>query len=484
MLNIIVDTIIVMTIKTDFINRKGELKYLKEEYDKQDFRFISVIGRRRLGKTRFIQEFLKNKPNYSYFLVPELNDMDIRLELSRKFHENFGLSFIGTPSWNEIFENLFVHSQNNRIIVVFDEFQRFFDINKGVFSLLQEFIDKYGKDSKMFLIVSGSSIGMMHKIFDHASPLYGRRSGQLYFQPFNFFALKDWFPNYPIDRLVEIYAIYGGTPKYLEDVESEDIMANIQRMLSKTSVLYNEPEILIKTEISDSHSYFNILKHISQGVSKSSEIASCSDLKTTSIDYYLNILINDMDILKKETPISKKQKSKKSIYLMRDNFFRFWFRYIYPNYSEIEIGNTSRIMEKIDAELSTFIGQPFEDISQQFLIELNRSNKLPFVFGKIGRQWGKFKGEKGKNVYEIDIVALNENTKDILFCECKWKNKKTDVGVLEDLQNKSRFVDWYNKERKEHFAVISRSGFTNEAQIFAKQNGFLLFELDDFGKVT
>ena len=169
---------------------------------------------------------------------------------------------------------------------------------------------------------------------------------------------------------------------------------------------------------------------------------------------------------------------------MRDNFFRFWFRYIYPNYSEIEIGNTSRIMEKIDAELSTFIGQPFEDISQQFLIELNRSNKLPFVFGKIGRQWGKFKGEKGKNVYEIDIVALNENTKDILFCECKWKNKKTDVGVLEDLQNKSRFVDWYNKERKEHFAVISRSGFTNEAQIFAKQNGFLLFELDDFGKVT
>ena len=199
-LNIIVYTIIVMTIKTDFINRKDELKYLKEEYDKQDFRFISVTGRRRLGKTRFIQEFLKNKPDYSYFLVPELNDMDIRLELSRRFHENFGLSFIGSPSWNEIFENLFVHSQNKRIVVVFDEFQRFFDINKGVFSLLQAFIDKYGNNSKMFLIVSGSSIGMMHKIFDHVSPLYGRRSGQLYFQPFNFFALKDWFPTLGISK--------------------------------------------------------------------------------------------------------------------------------------------------------------------------------------------------------------------------------------------------------------------------------------------
>ncbi|MCD4845489.1 MAG: ATP-binding protein [Methanosarcinales archaeon] len=211
-----------MTIKSEFINRKDELKYLEEEYNKQDFRFISVVGRRRLGKTRLIQEFITNRSNYNYFLVPELNDMDTRLELSGKFHESFGLSFIGTPSWNEIFEKLFVHSLNRQMIVIFDEFQGFLNINKGIFSLLQEFIDRYAKDSGMFLIVSGSSIGMMHKIFDHASPLYGRRTGQLYFQPFNFFALKEWFPSFPTNRLVEIYAIYGGTPKYLEDVESRD----------------------------------------------------------------------------------------------------------------------------------------------------------------------------------------------------------------------------------------------------------------------
>ena len=483
-LYIIVYTILVMTIKSEFINRKDELKYLEEEYNKQDFRFISVVGRRRLGKTRLIQEFITNRSNYNYFLVPELNDMDTRLELSGKFHESFGLSFIGTPSWNEIFEKLFVHSQNRQMIVIFDEFQRFFNINKGIFSLLQEFIDRYAKDSGMFLIVSGSSIGMMHKIFDHASPLYGRRTGQLYFQPFNFFALKEWFPSFPTNRLVEIYAIYGGTPKYLEDVESRDVMVNIQRMLSGTGILYNEPEILIKTEISDSYSYFNILKYISKGVSRSSEIAASSGLKTTSIDYYLNVLIKDMDILKKEIPVTEQEKSKKSIYLIKDNFFRFWFRYIYPNYSELEIGNTSRVMEKITAELNTFTGRSFEDIAQQFLIELNRSNKLPFVFGKIGRQWGRFRGEKGKNTYEIDIVALNENTKDILFCECKWENKKTDAGVLEDLQKKSGFVNWYPGERKEYFAVISKAGFTRRAEKFAEQEGFLLFDLGDFENVA
>jgi AAA+ ATPase superfamily predicted ATPase len=119
----------------------------------------------------------------------------------------------------------------------------------------------------------------------------------------------------------------------------------------------------------------------------------------------------------------------------------------------------------------------------QFLIEMNRSNKLPFTFGKIGRQWGRFKAETGKNTYEIDIVALNEHTKELLFCECKWQNKKIDIDVLKELKEKSSFVDWYSKERKEYFAVISKSGFLNRAEEYAKQNNFILFSLEDFKKV-
>lgn len=469
-----------MTIKTGFVNRKTELEYIEREFGKGDFRFISIIGRRRLGKTRFIGEFLKDKSGFCYILVPELNDPDVRLEVARSFYEKFGISFFGTPSWDEIFEKLFRYSLKERVIVVFDEFQRFARINKGIFSYLQKNIDRYASQSGLFLLVSGSSIGMMQEIFEHAAPLYGRRTGQMGFESFRFFALEDWFPELSVEDRVYIYAIYGGTPKYLEEIESGELRENLGKLLSRTGVLYNEPETLLKTEISESNTYFNILKNISAGTARPSEIAEKSGIKATSIDYYLKVLINDLDLVKKEVPVCEKKASRKGIYLMNDSFFRFWFRFVYPNLSELEIGNPGRLLDKIDAELDTFTGQAFEEISRQFLIELNRAGKLPFTFGKIGRQWGKFQGEAGKNTYEIDLAALNENTKEILFCECKWQKQKIGPEVLAQLIEKAKYVNWHDKDRKEYFAVISRAGFTEKAEMFAEEKGVFLFTPEDF----
>ncbi|ADI74070.1 DUF234 DEXX-box ATPase [Methanohalobium evestigatum Z-7303] len=473
-----------MTIKSEFINRQKEVGYFENEYKKSDFRFISIIGRRRLGKTRFISEFLKDKTNFSYILVPELNDLNARVEIAKKFHQQFGLTFLGTPEWDDIFEQLFQYTQNNQIIVVFDEFQRFLNINKNIFSIIQKNIDQYGQTSKMFLVVSGSSIGMMHGIFDHASPLYGRRTGQLEFESFDFFALNEWFPDLSIESKINIYSIYGGTPKYLEEVESSNILQEITRILDKTSMLYNEPEILLKTEISDSNTYFNILKNISQGVTKPTGIANNSGIKPTSLDYYLNTLVNDLDLVKREIPVTEKQKSKKVVYQMKDNFFRFWFRFVYPYLSEIEIGNTSTVVDRIQSELNTFVGNTFEEITKQFLIEKNKKGDLGFTFGKIGKQWGRYQKSKGKNTYEIDLAALNENTNEILFCECKWQNQKIDVGILKSLIDKSKFVDWHKNKRIEYFAVVSKSGFTENALEFARENNFMLFTLDDFENIT
>ncbi|MEZ5336024.1 MAG: ATP-binding protein [Methanolobus sp.] len=449
-----------MTIKSEFINRKDELEYIENEFLKGDFRFLSVIGRRRLGKTRFLEEFLKGKKGYCYVLVPELNSHDARLELARAFHEKFGISYLGVPSWDEIFEALFLHSLKERVIVVFDEFQRFSRIDKSVYSYLQKHIDRSAASSKLFLVVSGSSIGMMHQIFEYASPLYGRRTGQMLFDAFSFAALEDWFAEMPIDMRVYIYTIYGGTPKYLEEAESTYLEENIRKLLLRTGVLYSEPEVLLKTELRDSNTYFNILKNIASGISRSSEIAGSSGIKSTSIDYYLNILINDLDLVKKESPVCDKKSSRKAIYRISDNYFRFWFRFMYPNISELEIGTYERVLEKTENELDTFTAPVFEDICRQFMIEMNRRGSLPFTFEKIGRQWGKFRGEPGKNTYEIDLVAINSAEKQVLFCECKWHKQKLGPDVIMELMNKARYVNWYNREREEHFAVISKSGFT------------------------
>lgn len=168
---------------------------------------------------------------------------------------------------------------------------------------MQKHIDRSAAGSGLFLVVSGSSIGMMHQIFEHAFPLYGRRTGQIPFDAFEFTALADWFPELPMETRVYIYAVYGGTPKYLEEVESSNLQGIIRKTLLRTSVLYNEPEVLLKTELKESNTYFNMLKNIASGISRSSDIASSSGIKVTSIDYHLNILINDLDLIKKDVPV-------------------------------------------------------------------------------------------------------------------------------------------------------------------------------------
>jgi hypothetical protein len=164
-------------------------------------------------------------------------------------------------------------------------------------------------------------------------------------------------------------------------------------------------------------------------------------------------------------------KSKKGRYFLSDNFFKFWFRYVYRNMSDYEIGNYDILMKKITQDLDSLVGREFEKVAMQFFIEMNKQDVIGLCFSKIGKWWRKD--------IEIDLVALNENTKEILFCECKWQNKKTGIDVLEKLMQKSRSVDWNNGVRNEYFAVITRSGFSKKAEEFAEHNDFLLYTLDD-----
>jgi AAA+ ATPase superfamily predicted ATPase len=467
-----------MTIKEKFVNRKDELSYLEKEYKSGHFKFISVIGRRRVGKTRLIEEFIKGKKNAVYFLVQEMDDKELRLSIAERLHRDINLSFIGIPSWEAIFDELFKASENRRIILILDEFQRFLNINKSVPSILQEAIDKHARKSRLFLIVMGSSIGMMHRLFDYTSALYGRRTGQLNIQPFHSFDLREWFPNIPLEKVIEIYSVFGGTPKYLEEVDpKQTIIENIKnKILSKRSILYTEPEMLIKTELPESATYFNILKLISEGKTKPNEIASVLTIKPTSLSYFLNVLEKDMELIRRVVPVTEKDHSKKAIYKMNDNFFRFWFKYVYPYKSEIEMDNTRPVIEKIASELNSFIGQSFEEMCRMILLKFDVS--LPFELSKIGTWWGFHRENSIRKEIEIDIVALNEKTKQILFAECKWQEKVDAKKVLSELKEKSKYVQWNNERREEHYAVFAKS-FKEKI----KEPNVRLFDLKDLEKI-
>ncbi len=471
-----------MIITERFIDRKDELAYLNSEYAAGGFKFISVIGRRRVGKTRLIEEFIKNKKKSLYFFVQELNDMELRLSLAEILHKEFNSSFLGTPSWNDIFEDIFKISEKSRTTIIFDEFQRFLGINKSVPSILQGYIDKYAKKSMLFLVVMGSSIGMMHRLFDHTSALYGRRTGQLNIQPLHPFYLKEWFPAAASAKeLIEIYAVFGGTPKYLESVNpKQTILENIKNnILSKKSILYNEPEILIKTELPNSATYFNILKLIAEGKTTPSEIAGFLSIKQTSLSYFLNVLEIDMELIKRDVAVTeKKQGSKKALYKMNDNFFKFWFRYVYPYKSAIEMDNIDSLIEKIRNEINSFVGVSFEDVCKSTLLKLSKTSALPFKFSRMGSWWGFYRDGGLRKELEIDIVALNESAKDIMFSECKWQDKVDAKKILAELKEKSKYVQWNNESRSEHYAVFAKS-FKEKI----KEPNILLFDMSDFEKM-
>lgn len=459
-----------------FVDRKRELKYIEDEFNKEGFKFISIIGRRRVGKTRLIKQFLDLKKDFLYLYVPDSNDLNLRLEFSRKINETFKISFIGFPSWDEIIGKLFDYSLKKRIVVVMDEFQRFSRINKSVPSIIQRYADEYAEKSKMLLVTLGSSIGMMHKLFDYSSPLYGRRTGQINLSPFNYKNVRNWFKGKNEEEIIEIYAVFGGTPRYLEGVDQKlNIFKNIEKILSGRSPLYSEPELLLKTELTDPRTFFDILKNVSFGKCTPKEIGDTLDIKPTSIPYYLDILSNDLDLIRKELPVTEKTKSKMGRYFLKDNFFRFWFRYVFPNLSSLELGLSQRVMNSIKKDFNSFVGNIFEDICKESLISLNENNQLPFVFTDMSRWWNR-EGD------EIDIVCLNKTRREISFAECKWQRKKVEKNLVEKLLEKKDSVSWNRGDRKEYFMVFSKSGFTGACMDYCKENEMMTFDLDDIRK--
>ncbi len=453
-----------------FIDRKEELSTLIERYDSGRAEFIVIYGRRRVGKTELIKEFFKGK-EHVYYLA---NKTDDKLQLKKltertanSFHERAPL----IEDWSEFFEYLSEKAGRERLIFVIDEFPYLIASNKAIPSLFQGGWDEHLRTTRIFFLLCGSSIAMMElKVLGHKSPLYGRRTGQLKIQPLGFKEARLFFEGLDIKSQIINYSILGGIPLYLNEFNAKkDLFSNIkQNILRKDSILYEEPSFLLKGELREPTTYFLILETLSKGSVRLNEISTKTYIDVHKLPKYLGVLEN-LRYVKRIYPVTeKKSKPKNSLYVIRDNFFRFWFRFVYPYLSDIEEGDIDAVISVIRRDLDSFVSFSFENICEQFLRELKKKNGLPFKFSKIGKWW-----HRGN---EIDIVAINPETKEILFAECKWRNKPVGVNTYRELREKSKMVNWYNDERKEYFALFSKTGFTPELR---KEN-VLLFDLKDF----
>ena len=446
-----------------FIDRERELKTLEELWKLENC-FAVVYGRRRIGKTRLIEEFLKDKKGVSYSAEDVNRKIQIR-EFKNALAEFLNDEFLKTQeidSWSSLFSYLGkTLDLNKRFYIWIDEFSYLIKNDPSLPSVLQKFIDKVLRRSKIFFIVSGSLFGIMReKVLSHSSPLYGRRTKDILLAPLSFpHAIK--FLKFNFEDSLKTYMSIGGVPEYLLVASRYNSFLEFvsKEFFEKDGYFYREPYFLLSREFKEIKTYFSILNAISYGNTTPTEIANFIGMKAREIYPYLELLIT-FGFLERVTPVLGKRKA--SIYTIKDVFFDFWFNFVHKNRESIERG----IYEVNLRELNSFFGKRFE----YFVLDIFH---LFFPFPKIGKWWYKDK--------EIDLVALNERTKEILFGECKWKDRVNPKKILEELVEKAQYVQWHNKERKESFAIFAKS-FSKKIKEFEGKKVYC-FDLKDFERI-
>ena len=437
-----------------FIGREQELNTLNKLYRSDGFEFAVIYGRRRVGKTALISEFTKDKDTI-FFTGVETNAKQNLDNFSRCIME-FGTGIAADSSFASFqaaLEYVFELAKTKRIVLVIDEYPYVARASKSLASTLQLLIDKNKDSSKLFLILCGSSMSYMEDhVLAYKAPLYGRRTAQLKISPFDFFEACRYFTKFSdIDKALA-YGIVGGTPQYLMQInDSLSIEENIKSThLNPASSIFEDPNNLLKQEVREPAIYNAVVTAIAAGCSKMNEISNKIDEDTSVCATYIKNLIT-LGVVKKESPYGEKS-SRKTIYSIEDNMFRFWYCFVPENTSIISRGATDLAYQRIAPELPSYMGGVFEEICKQYLWKLLLDGKCAVNFSDLGRWWGT--NPKTRTQEEIDIMGTDKDS--ALFAECKWTNEKVDLNVLETLVERSNLFNY----KKKHFYLFAKTGFT------------------------
>jgi len=430
------------------VNRKSELEFLEKSYFKNSAQLIVLYGRRRIGKTELIKKFIENKKAV-YILCTRDSLQENINEVKRKFYELTGKEYflkLDTNSFFDLFKYLVDEIRDEKVIVVLDEFPYLIELQRGIVSTFQKIWDELLKGRRIFLILCGSSIGMMEtEVLGYKSPLYGRRTGEWNVEPFNFKDIRSMFKKIPIEDVAKIYFIFGGTPFYLAQIDSSlTVEQNVKKkILTKGEILYNEPKFLLKEEFREPKTYMLILKYLSLGYKTQSELSSATGIEKGNLSKYLSVL-EETRLINFVLPLGQR---KRGIYLISDPFFNFWFRFVYPNLTDLEIGLVDEVFSKINSQINSYYGLMFE----QLVFELVKNKAVPIdvPYNETRKWWYKDK--------EIDVVALNGKTNKIIFIECKWQDDVDAEKILEELKEKATYVKWNKGGREEYFAIFAKS---------------------------
>lgn len=446
-----------------FYDRDREIKELNSL--PPGFNLVVLYGRRRIGKTRLVNEFLKGKKS-AYVFVPKGIG-------TGRFLEEISI-YLKIPRFRSVFDMIsYVLERFDHVFI--DEFQNLPDIEPEVISLLQREVDRldHGNVEKT-LIIAGSSHSMMRKIFlEDGRPLFGRarRTIPLGKLPINacLEMLEDRKITDPVQK-IRYYSVFGGVPKYYLDInDGEEFDRCMERLfLTSSSPLRREGDLVIKSELGGEYrTYLSVLEAICSGHHDLGEIGSALAAPSPTVSKYIKILRDDFNLVRREVPVTEDPgRYKKSRYVVDDNLLRFWYTFVKSMEPYFEQGMDKEIIRRFRGRFHNHESSIFEEICIKIV------NRM----GYLASRW--WKGEE-----EIDIVGLDHEKEEILFGEVKWRNRKMNLRDLEDLKRKSSLVGKFDRYSRKYL-LVSSGGFSDSLR---KREGrdLILWDLEDvFDRIT
>ena len=442
-----------------FVNRRYEIEALRRAFESRKAELVVIYGRWRVGKTSLVLRAFQSVPHI-YFLADERSEKENLSEFRKKVGEFFkDLALTRSDlGWVELFQ--YIAESGEKVVVIVDELPYLVSSNPAFPSLLQKAWDLYLQDSGLKLVLVGSSMGMMERLLGHESPLYRRRTMQLEVKPLRYWHLQEFLPGHGYENLLRIYGVTDGIPLYLKQFdENLSFWENVEKLLlRKESPLYTEAEFLLRQEFREPARYFSILRAIAFSKTSFGEIVNFTGFDRGTVSRYLDNL-SRIRVVAKIYPAFEPEKRRNMRYEITDNYFRFWFRFVYPNRERIERELYGEVLRDVRENFDHYMGRVFEKAAEDFLWR-------KFAFERGGRWWRK--GE------EIDFVGLKGSR--AYFFEVKWSSlrKREAEKALRSLEGKSCSVRTGAPEKA--LGLVAKN--VEDAEKL-REEGFIVFELGE-----
>lgn len=429
-----------------FVGRVRELRDLERAYEGGAFQMVAVYGRRRVGKTALLNRFVSGKPEAYYFTAQQTvarENLDALSMALAEPRDGDGAPSADAPvyrSFSDALVSLFRMARDRRIIFVIDEYPYLAESYPGISSLLQKLIDENKQTSRLFLVLCGSSMSFMEEqVLGEKSPLYGRRTMQMKLKPFDAFEASELLGWPEQKRAVELYALVGGVPLYLEQLDAgKDIAWNIaNKLLGPSSFLANEVQSFLLQEVRSPTSYNAVVEAIARGCVRPQEISDRTGIKAPLVQQCLSRL-ERLSVVRRTVPIGPHKKNQVR-YVIADNLFRFHYRFGVRYVTAVESGLSGAVAGRIvKDDLSTFVGPVFEEVCRQWLVRRAASGELGLIPSEVGSWWGTNPATRREE--EVDIVMRGVDG-ELILGECKWNNAPVDASVLGTLRRRATLLE-------------------------------------------